>query len=150
MTRCRRDGGGAVEYVLRRSRRWRGAVERGFQRPIPERLLSGLPGEINCGMQSATVPTCRLAGNDVCLIGATLVSVDFNGRLIETARLRLSPEMQHQFNQLDDDAQADIAVTLMYCADRLPPVFHAEHLGVLISTVNEIVRSMAQQPDVVH
>ncbi len=55
-----------------------------------------------------------------------------------------------QFNQLDREAQADIAVTLMYCADRLPPVFHAEDLSILIATVNEIVRSMAQQPDIVH
>lgn len=78
------------------------------------------------------------------------MSSDFHNRLIETARVRLSPEMQHQFDRLSLDAQTDIAVTLMYCADQLPPVFRPEHLDALITTVEERVRSLVSQPDIVH
>jgi hypothetical protein len=78
------------------------------------------------------------------------VSSDFNNRLIQTARVRLSPEMQQQFDKLSVDARTDIAVTLMYCADQLPPVFRPEHLGTLVATVEERLRSLAPQPDVVH
>lgn len=75
---------------------------------------------------------------------------DFTNRLIETARVRLSPEIQQQFDRLSLDAQTDIAVTLMYCADQLPPVFYPEHLGTLVATVEERLRSLATQPDAVH
>lgn len=78
------------------------------------------------------------------------MSSDFHGRLIETARARLAPELRHQFDRLSREAQEDIAVTLMCCADKLPPVFNAEDLGRLVATVEEVVSSMTPMSDVVH
>jgi hypothetical protein len=78
------------------------------------------------------------------------LSSDPGNRLIEVARARLSPDLQQQYDTLDKDAQIDIAVTLMACGDRLPPVFTARHLGDLINAVSDVIESITPAPSVVH
>lgn len=98
---------------------------------------------------SAILYVHSFGGRDRQLNGA-IVSSDFHGRLIETARTQLAPDLQHQFDQLSPEAQEDIAVTLMYCADKLPPVFNVGDLDTLVTTVSEVISSMTPAPDAVY
>ena len=98
---------------------------------------------------SAILYVHSFGGRDHHLNGAT-VDNDFHGRLIETARTRLAPDLRYQFDQLSSEAQEDIAVTLMYCADRLPQVFNVEDLDTLVAAVAEVVNSLTPAPDAVH
>ena len=78
------------------------------------------------------------------------MSIEFQDQLIESARQRLSHEMQQQFDRLDPEAQTDVAVTLMYCTDLLPPIFQPEDLDRLVAVVEEQLRLLTRQPRTVH
>lgn len=62
--------------------------------------------------------------------------------LIDATRARLAPDLRCQFDALDDDAQEDIAVTLLWTTDQLPVILEPAECHTLSRAVQVVLESL--------